>query len=1308
MALFDSFHPRVSTWFQERFGEPTPVQAQAWEAIGAGKNALVVAPTGSGKTLAAFLTAISRLIDAPPGTKVLYISPLKALGAGVERNLRKPIEEMGLDITVGVRSGDTPQSERRKLLRNPPDILITTPESAYLMLTSRARATLATVHTVIVDEIHALAGSKRGVHLALSLERLAQFADFQRIGLSATVRPLEAVAEFLGGNHPVEIIAPPAHKNWELRVHGIDVEVIAENVYRQVMGQRSTLIFVNARRAAEKLTSRINELYAQEHEPEALAEPLRRDPAQLMKSTDTAGSAPTFIARAHHGSVSTQERAEIEAALKEGSIRAVVATSSLELGIDMGAVDLVIQVESPLSVAAGLQRVGRAGHTVGATSTGEFYPQHQADLFQMAVIVSRMRQGLIEEIHIPRNPLDVLTQQTIAEVSQRDIPVGQWYDTVRRAYPYRDLSREVFDSIVDLVTGYYPSTDFAELKPHLIVEEGVLKARPSAQRVAVTSGGTIPDRGLYGVFLIGAAEGLRRVGELDEEMVYESRVGDVFTLGASSWRIEEITKDQVLVSPAPGHTGRLPFWTGDQTGRPAELGRAVGQARREVASISKDLDERAYRDIVEYLDKQREATGVIPDERTLVLERFRDELGDWRAILHSPYGRGVNAAWALAVGAEYATDEGIVMRVSTENPPTADLFALHDPAREVADKVSESALFAARFRECAGRALLLPRRHPGRRSPLWQQRHRAAKLLDAARKYPTFPIVLETVRECLHDVYDLPALEELHRALAQGTVRIKEVTTASPSPFAASMLFTYTGAFMYEEDRPQAESRLDSNLLSALLGTADLRDILDPDLLDIQPRQPRTAEEFADLLREAGPAPITPEYENFARALGHRVIRINLAGRPHFAQAADAPLLDKPEELAARWARSRGPFTAAEAYEALGVSPEVLDRLPLSRGHFRQGIEELEYCDADVLDSIRRRSLARARKATEPVSPQAYANFLLDWQHITTPLHGVDGLYEVLEQLAGVALTPQDWENRVLPARVEDYAPPMLDELTASGEIRIVGTGASMMLLPYDHAPEPPELNEQQREVVEAFDGGAYLFQELLGRVSLNGTELRRTLWELVAAGVVSPDSFSRLRARASGEVRRRTPADTLGRWSLTAQGDLPLADLWLRRYGVVTRGSVTTEGGNFAHAYRVLSRYEEHGQVMRGMFIEGLGAAQFSSPAVIDRVRSARSAPTIALAACDPANPYGAALPWPRSGLSRASGAVVVLGEGQLYAYLRGKSLSTFGPIEEVVPALQGVGPVEKIDGRPALTHPLLPVLRAAGAKIMPRGIKL
>ena len=600
--ILERFQPAVARWFEEVFAAPTPVQEQAWSAISQGDHALVVAPTGSGKTLAAFLWALNNLVeregqtsldlgpgvrsregshgDSAGGVKVLYISPLKALGVDVENNLRAPLNGIarvasaqGLpapDITVGVRSGDTPQSERNRQVRRPPDILITTPESAYLMLTSKAAGILSTVDTVIIDEIHALAGTKRGVHLALTLERLARVAgEFQRIGLSATVRPLETVANFLGGGRPVEIIAPPGKKRWDLDIHvpvedmsdlptpeagstigEITVEdrtgltsgtlgarrgagpgassggpaesalpaaksiwpFIEDELYKEVMAHRSTLVFVNSRRTAERVTSRLNELYAQEYDPASLSPATRRDPAQLMKQVDVAGKAPAVIARAHHGSVSKDERKLTETMLKEGALRAVVATSSLELGIDMGAVDLVVQIEAPPSVASGLQRVGRAGHAVGAVSQGSFYPKHRADLVQSAVTVARMREGLIEELTVPSNPLDVLTQQTVAAVAaagEDGIGSDEWYATVTRAWPYRDLAREVFDSVIDLASGVYPSTDFAELKPRVVYDRvtGLLTPRPGAQRVAVTNGGTIPDRGMFGVFLVAGAEG---------------------------------------------------------------------------------------------------------------------------------------------------------------------------------------------------------------------------------------------------------------------------------------------------------------------------------------------------------------------------------------------------------------------------------------------------------------------------------------------------------------------------------------------------------------------------------------------------------------------------------------------------------------------------------------------------------------------------------------------------------------------------------------------------------------------------------
>lgn len=1549
--ILDRFRPQVAQWFQDVFAAPTAVQAQAWENISRGEHALVVAPTGSGKTLAAFLWALNNLVEregqlalpvgsgtagSAAGVKVLYISPLKALGVDVENNLRAPLtgiartaENLGMDvpdISVGVRSGDTPSAERARQVRKPPDILITTPESAYLMLTSKAAGILKTVDTVIIDEIHALAGTKRGVHLALTLERLQQVAgDFQRIGLSATVRPLSAVSNFLGGNRPVEIVAPAAEKKWQLDVH-VPVEdmsdlptpeqgstigemtvddaigisspsvdesalptaksiwpFIEDDLYAEIMAHRSTLVFVNSRRTAERLTSRLNELYAAEHDPASLSPETRRDPAQLMKQVDVAGKAPAVIARAHHGSVSKDERAMTETMLKEGTLKAVVATSSLELGIDMGAVELVVQVESPPSVASGLQRVGRAGHFVGAVSHGSFYPKHRADLVQSTLTVARMRAGLIEEMHTPRNPLDVLAQQTVAAVAAAGddgLDADEWYEMVRRAWPYRDLAREVYDSVLDLVSGVYPSTDFAELKPRVVYDRvtGVMTARPGAQRVAVTSGGTIPDRGMFGVFLYtGAGEGSggapRRVGELDEEMVYESRVGDVFTLGATSWRIEDITRDQVLVTPAPGHTGRLPFWNGDGAGRPYELGKALGEYRREVFSspeVIADADDNARSNIVAYLQEQNEATGVIPDEKTLVLERFRDELGDWRVVLHTPFGRPVNSAWALAVGARVgertgmdpqavAGDDGIVLRLpEAESEPDGSIFAFDadEIADIVAEQVGNSALFASRFRECAARALLLPRRNPGKRAPLWQQRQRAEQLLDVARKYPSFPIILETVRECVQDVYDVPALTEVMRELGHRRIRIAEVTTEQPSPFASSLLFNYTGAFMYEGDSPLAEKRaaalaLDPALLAKLLGTVELRELLDPEIIaevhaQLQRTDParraRTTEEVADLLRVLGPIPVDELGEHTdvplsaLDQLGTRIMRVRIGGREHLAQAQDAPLLrdalgipippgipaqvatisDALPQLVSRWARTRGPFVLRDLTVAFDISVSaahtVLGALDgVVEGRYRQGVEEQEYCAAAVLKTIRSRSLAAARAATEPVSGATFARFLPEWHSIAPAgkrpaLRGADGVFSVIEQLAGVRLPASAWESLILPARVGDYSPTMLDELTSNGEVLILGAGKAgaadpwIMLLPSDYAAQlAPETDAEgvsmvQRSILDVLGrGGGFLFADIAAEAPGTTEETREALWGLVEMGLVSPDSFAPIRTRLSSggsrsgrtahRSKRRptrsrlrmgrtsfaqaqnaagagTPPDVMGRWSLAVPASTEATswsvahgEAWLDRYGVLTRGSVVAEDvlGGFALAYKVLSGFEESGKAMRGYVIDGLGAAQFSTPAIIDRLRGLADSPdvtgwpsgttepeTFVLAACDPANPYGAALPWPQrddadgkatGGPTRSAGALVVLIDGLPIAHLTrgGKTLTTF--IEslpdgidpaEVYPRLvsaltdmvaRGVlSPlvVEKCNGSPIHKTEVAVHLRDAGAGITPKGVRI
>ncbi|MCD9145612.1 ATP-dependent helicase [Streptomyces albireticuli] len=1562
------FSPATRSWFTGAFTAPTAAQSGAWRAIGRGSDVLVVAPTGSGKTLAAFLASLDRLASTPPPAearkrcRVLYVSPLKALAVDVERNLRSPLTgirqesvRLGLpepEVRVGIRSGDTPPAERRALVNRPPDILITTPESLFLMLTSAAREALTGVETVILDEVHAVAGTKRGAHLALSLERLDTLLarPARRIGLSATVRPVDEVARYLSPQRKVEIVQPPSGKEFDLSVV-VPVEDLGElgaspvqegdakekpsiwphveeRIADLVQAHRSTIVFANSRRLAERLCNRLNEIAYERATGEPLPE--HHSPAELMAESGAARGAPPVLARAHHGSVSKEQRALVEEDLKAGRLPAVVATSSLELGIDMGAVDLVVQVESPPSVASGLQRVGRAGHQVGAVSTGVVFPKYRGDLVQAAVVTERMRAGAIEALRVPANPLDVLAQQIVAMVAVDTWEVTELLAVVRRAAPFAALPESAFTAVLDMLAGRYPSDAFAELRPRLVWDRvaGTLSGRPGAQRLAVTSGGTIPDRGLFGVFLAGAdsgkgAKGGRRVGELDEEMVYESRVGDVFTLGTTSWRIEDITRDRVLVTPAPGVPGRLPFWKGDQLGRPLELGRALGAFLREVGGLAPEaalerlaaagLDTWAADNVLAYLAEQRQACGHVPDDRTVVVERFRDELGDWRVVVHSPFGAQVHAPWALALGARLTerygmdaqvmhADDGIVLRL-----PDADLMGLDlldaDPARQgaeydaerspvgaadvtfdqgevaqlVTDQVGGSALFAARFRECAARALLLPRRNPGKRTPLWQQRQRAAQLLQVAEEFGSFPIVLEAVRECLQDVFDVPGLTELMGDIEARRVRLVEVTTPEPSPFARSLLFGYVAQFLYEGDSPLAERRaaalsLDSRLLAELLGQAELRELLDPEVLaelerELQwltdDRRAKDAEGVADLLRLLGPLTDAELAERGAEpewvrelAGARRALGVRIAGRDHWAAIEDAgrlrdalgtalpvgvpeaftePVKDPLGDLLARYARTHGPFTSARAADRFGLGPAVTDgalqRLAANgrvvQGEFHPSGIGQEWCDAAVLRRLRRRSLAALRHELEPVPPAALAAFLPQWQHVGThSLRGVDGLVRAVEQLQGAPVPASALEKLVLPSRVADFSPAMLDELTAAGEVVWAGAGALsgkdgwVSLLLADAAPlllpepHPLELSPVHRAVLDALSGGYGLFfRQIADRVRAESPEstdpqIADAVWDLAWSGRLTNDTLAPLRAylgsgRTAGSTAHRAkravprgrygsfgarggvplrptasrggPPTVAGRWSLLPAHEPDpthrahaLARTLLDRHGVVTRGAVAAEGveGGFSAAYRVLSVFEESGQARRGYVVEGLGAAQFAMDGAVDRLRAVGSAReragggafaeepsgpswegpgsarkparrrAVVLAAADPANAYGAALPWPEppAGAThkpgRKAGSLVVLLDGALALYVErgGKTLLAWpgeenggapesdAGLREAAAALAdaaragalGTVTVERVNGSPALSSPLGALLEAAGFHATPRGLRL
>ncbi|OLO83779.1 DEAD/DEAH box helicase [Actinomyces naeslundii] len=1502
-----SFSQATRTWFFDAFpAGPTAVQERAWAAIGRGENALVIAPTGSGKTLAAFLSAIDRLgrldtgeaetrerPEPAGGVRVVYISPLKALGADVERNLRRPLAGIAavgpaLPISVGVRSGDTPAWERRRLREHPPEILITTPESLYLMLTSAARETLRTVETVIVDEIHSFAGSKRGTHLALSLERLDNLLErpAQRVGLSATVSPHEEVARFLGGPHPVTVIADDGRAAPEVTV-AVPVENMAripaisdrrtrmeramgspslgvagrssglaragagdawrsdralrramaagqveqsgrtgsaganrvpgsagparvsgsiwphlENaVLDQVLAHRTTLVFVNSRGACERLTARLNEAYAarggsenaEEPEPRLASRaappsetqaPVHRESWEMGTAahTEPMPQGAPVIARAHHGSVSKEQRLDVERRLASGELRCVVATASLELGIDIGSIDLVLQVAPPPSVAAGLQRVGRADHRVGGRPRGVIYPVERTHLVDAVVAAEGMRAGTIEHTVLVTNALDVLAQQTVAAVSAGDLTADGWFATVTRAAPYASLPRRAFESVLTLLSGGFSSADLSDFSPRIVWDRatGRLSARPNAQRLAVTSSGTIPDRGMFPVVLPEGAEeaGRRRVGELDEEMVNESSPGDIITLGTSSWRIRQITGDRVVVDPAEGRSARLPFWRGEGLGRPAATGLAKGAFLREAQAgleepgstgeseaeqvlrrrlMDAGLDAHARDNLVALLREQCCATRVLPTDETLVLERNRDESGSWRIIVHSTLGRRVHEPWAMAIRERVqqvlgikpqviAADDGIMLQIPVLEGrlPGAELVVF-DPleiSALVRGRIDETALFAARFRECAARALLMPTTRPGHRTPLWLQRVKAGQLLEAARQFQDFPVSVEAARECLQEYYDLPALTSLMERLSSGRVRVVEADTTEPSPFAHPLLFGYTSTLLYQEDLPHAEHRarllsLDPQVLDALLGDGGLAELLDDEAMaeveaELQHLVPRQrahadAEGIADLLRELGPLTDTElvercddvgesggddvqEDSGVANGLpaavrsavdkladAGRALRVTIGGREHWARIEDADdlhlalgtaipesateqtALDGVNGAAARTSAARSPLndlvlrharvhtliTPGQVAEAFGVGAPAAEAAlrELAGDGSLVSLGEAGWMESSVFTRVRNRSLARARAAVAPVAPEVLQRLVLERAGLDEVGSGVDALAVALAALEGVWLPADLWESVVLPARVADYRPAMLDELIASGEVvwqarpgdesasgqresGRTGPGERGSAAPAraDDVVAPGEIaffptDSALAPVVGEALAWAGPRTEQDGDLSEEDTEDER--WRQVREGAATGRSFEpvrrslepapkahraparRVRSRRSMVAMPQTGGQTAsGRLSSvlsstswvrlsaapasTEERAIAEVESLLDRYGIVSRDVALAFGGagGLVPLMPVLRRMEETGAVLRGGFVEGLGPAQFAERETVDRLR--------------------------------------------------------------------------------------------------------
>lgn len=1210
MPSFESlFHPAVFRWFSKTFHQPTPPQEMAWPVIARGEDVLLLAPTGWGKTLAAFLYALDWLIrqgvegEPPPGVAILYLSPLKALNNDIHHNLEAPLQgireaadELNLSLpplTRGLRTGDTSPSKRQSMLRHPPQILMTTPESLFLMLSSKAHEMLKQVKFVIVDEIHTLFPNKRGAHLALSLARLAYLVSspIQRIGLSATLAPLDQVAAFLRGTgpgvSPVQILDAGNRKELDLKIR-LSVEDLASlpektiwpSIYRLLLQLiqevRTTLVFVNSRRLAERITVNLN---------------------HLAKKT---------VARTHHGSISREVRLEVEGLLRKGQLPCIVATSSLELGIDIGFIEQVIQVESPGEVARGLQRVGRAGHTLHQKSTGYLIPKSRTDLLESAVIFREMKKGRIEEVSSPQNPLDVLAQHLVAMTATRCWQLEEIYRLITWAYPFATLSRNDLEGVLAMLSGQYETRGYLDLKPRLFWDRknNQVRSDPYGKRLAYTGGGTIPDRGYYRVQL---GTGGPSLGELDEEFVYERRIGDTFLLGTSSWQIAEIKEDVVIVRPSQSGEGLVPFWRAEQKSRSFLLGRRVGEFLEECEGFFQgekrgcpilwlkeecSLEEKGALALYRFLEDGRKALGALPTHRHLVVEEFFQGEGERRILLHSPYGSRFHLLLSLLFREEFKrelgfsvealpSDDGLLFRFPAEAPfPGFPWGVVLDHLEEkVAQQVSSTALFGMTFRHCAQRSLVLPKGDFSRRQALWLSRLKAKNLLDGVKKIPDFPLIKETYREILSDFFPLEEAQRVFQDIQAGEIICSHVERKVPSPFAVSHLFNFTAGFLYGDDTPLASESSDFGFTSKALKDLGGRslpvplnekviesvvqriqglsfkrvtpekvlhflyrrgDVLLPELSTLFPGREEELENILSLLQEEGEVvSLLQGTKNFLMVPSR--LPLYLGALPGSQVRGEHPLplpyREAFSQLIAQYARTHGPFTTQELVKRYNLpSHQVKKELSLlkeegilEQGSFLPGEEEV-WCNRDLFQEIWQRSRGVRRRSIQPQTQKEYSKFLATW-------HGVGGgedLATVLHRLQGLFLPAHLWEGVILPSRILTYSPHDLDSLLLSGQFswQIQGTESSFGLVFTPVFPLLPglfqdflgkyirslpsvkkHLSWEARRVQDCLtEKGALTFPQLLMELSFPTPTLWQSLQELLFSGYITNDTLGPVR----------------------------------------------------------------------------------------------------------------------------------------------------------------------------------------------------